>query len=54
MIVAHTGSSQMAYVLAAALLMAGAVLALVTRAPETETALQPTGIPVPVTVPGKN
>jgi MFS family permease len=52
MIVAYTGSSQMAYILAAALLMTGAGLALVTRAPETETETTPMGIPVPV--PGKN
>jgi MFS-type transporter involved in bile tolerance (Atg22 family) len=52
MIVAYTGSSQMAYILAAALLMIGAVLALVTRAPETETERPAMGIPVPV--PGKN
>ncbi len=54
MIVAYTGSSQIAYILAAALLMTGAVLALVTRAPETDPALRPMGIPIPVSVPGKN
>jgi nitrate/nitrite transporter NarK len=52
MIVAYTGTPKMAYVLAAALLMAGAVLALVTRAPETETDTPAIGAPVPV--PGKN
>jgi fucose permease len=52
MIVAYTGTPKMAYVLAAALLMAGAVLALVTRAPETETDTPAMGAPVPV--PGKN
>lgn len=41
MIVAYTGSPQMAYILAAALLMTGAMLALVTRAPETVTDPRP-------------
>jgi nitrate/nitrite transporter NarK len=54
MIVAYTGTPKMAYVLAAALLMAGAVLALVTRAPETETETPAMGVAVPVSVPGKN
>ena len=54
MIVAYTGTPKMAYILAAALLMTGAVLALVTRAPETETERPAIGVPVPVPVPGKN
>ena len=54
MILAYTGTPKMAYILAAALLMAGAVLALVTRAPETETERPAMGVPVPVPVPGKN
>ncbi|MDZ7641834.1 MAG: MFS transporter [Desulfurivibrio sp.] len=52
MIVAHTDSPSMAYVLAAALLLLGAVLALVTKAPETRTDSPLMGIPVPV--PEKN
>jgi MFS family permease len=52
MIVAYTGTPKMAYILAAALLMTGAVLALMTRAPETET--QPPAMGIPGPVPGKN
>jgi MFS transporter, OFA family, oxalate/formate antiporter len=52
MIVAHTNSPSMAYILAAALLLLGAVLALVTKAPETRTDSPLMGIRVPV--PEKN
>jgi MFS transporter, OFA family, oxalate/formate antiporter len=52
MIVAYTDSPKMAYILAAALLLTGAVLALVTRAPEPAADTPPLGVPVPVS--GKN
>jgi MFS transporter, OFA family, oxalate/formate antiporter len=52
MIVAYTGSPSMAYILAAALLLTGAMLALITKAPETRPDTPPVGIPVPVS--GKN
>jgi nitrate/nitrite transporter NarK len=47
MIVAYTGSSQMAYILAAALLLIGAMLALVTKAPQTKPETPFLGIPIP-------
>lgn len=48
MIVAHTNSPRMAYILAAGLLLLGAVLALMTKAPVARTEQAPfTGIPVP-------
>lgn len=49
MIVAHTNSPRMAYILAAGLLIIGAALALMTKAPATETDEQPEFIPTPVT-----
>jgi MFS transporter, OFA family, oxalate/formate antiporter len=48
MIVAHTNSPRMAYILAAGLLLLGAVLALMTKAPVAHTEQEPfVGIPVP-------
>jgi MFS family permease len=47
MIVAYTGSSQMAYILAAALLLTGAALALMTKSPQTKPDIPFPGIPVP-------
>ncbi|WP_299980658.1 OFA family MFS transporter [Desulfobacula sp.] len=49
MIVAYTNSPRMAYVLAAGLLLIGAVLALMTKAPATEAYEQPEFITTPVT-----
>jgi len=49
MIVAHTNSPRMAYILAAGLLIIGAALALMTKAPATGTDEQPEFIPTPVT-----
>ncbi|MBC2704602.1 OFA family MFS transporter [Desulfobacula sp.] len=49
MIVAYTNSPRMAYVLAAGLLLIGAVLALMTKAPVTETYKQPEFIATPAT-----
>lgn len=49
MIVAYTNSPRMAYILAAGLLIIGAALALMTKAPAVETDEQPEFIPTPVT-----
>jgi MFS family permease len=48
MIVAHTNSPRMAYILAAGLLLIGAVVALTTKSPVTETEPQPEFIAIPV------
>lgn len=49
MIVAYTNSPRMAYILAAGLLLVGAVVALMTKSPVSETEEQPEFIPAPVT-----
>ena len=48
MIVAHTNSPRMAYILAAGLLLIGAVVALMTKSPVTETQVQPEFLATPV------
>ena len=49
MIIAHTNSPRMAYLIASGLLLVGAILALMTKAPVAETIEQPGFIAIPVT-----
>ncbi len=54
MIVAQTNSPKIAYILAAGLLLTGAVLALMTKAPEAAAAKEEPMVAVPVPVPEEN